>query len=104
MKFVVDFARTEAVLGEIERARELFKYGAQLLPPGRNGLLWEKWDEFEVRNGNKESYKDMLKLKRKLEKEMRIETEAESQLEGNIAFVAASKQNVVNPEEIELNI
>lgn len=46
----------------------------------------------------------MLKLKRKLEKEMRIETEAESQLEGNIAFVAASKQNVVNPEEIELNI
>lgn len=104
MKFVVDFALTEAVLGEIERARELFKYGAQLLPPGRNGLLWEKWDEFEVRNGNKESYKDMLKLKRKLEKEMRIETEAESQLEGNIAFVAASKQNVVNPEEIELNI
>lgn len=104
IKFVVDFAFTEAVLGELERARELFKYGAQLLPPGRNGILWESWDEFEVRNGNKDSYKDMLKLKRKLEKDMRVETEAESQVEGNIAFVAATETSVVNPEEIELDI
>lgn len=104
IKFVIDFASTEAILGELERARELYRYGAQLLPPGRNIALWDSWDEFEVQNGDKESYKDMLKLRRKLEKEMRIETEAESQLEGNIAFVAASEKHTVNPDEIDLNI
>lgn len=104
IKFAIDFANTEATLGEIERAREIMKYAAQLLPPGRNALLWESWDEFEVRYGDRESYKEMLKLKRRLEKEMRVETEIESQIEGNIAFVAASKPNVVNPEEIELDL
>lgn len=104
IKFAIEFADTEATLGEIERAREIMKYAAQLLPPGKNVLLWESWDEFEVRYGDRESYKDMLKLKRRLEKEMRIETEIESQIEGNIAFVAASKPNAVNPEEIELDI
>ncbi|QLQ78287.1 hypothetical protein HG537_0A05340 [Torulaspora globosa] len=104
IKFAIEFAETEATLGEIERARGIMKYAAQLLPPGRNALLWESWDEFEVRYGDRESYKDMLKLKRRLEKEMRIETEIESQIEGNIAFVAASKPNALNPEEIELDI
>lgn len=104
IKFAIEFASTEATLGEIERAREVLKYAAQLLPPGKNALLWESWDEFEIRHGDKESYKEMLKLKRHLEKEMRVETEIESQIEGNIAFVAASKPDVVNPEEIELDL
>ncbi|QLL30722.1 hypothetical protein HG536_0A05370 [Torulaspora globosa] len=104
IKFAIEFADTEATLGEIERARGIMKCAAQLLPPGRNALLWESWDEFEVRYGDRESYKEMLKLKRRLEKEMRIETEIESQIEGNIAFVAASKPNAVNPEEIELDL
>lgn len=102
--FVTEFSMTEAALGEVERAREILKYGAQLLPPGRNGELWKSWDNFEIQYGDKESYKDMLKLKRRLETEMRVETELESQNAGNVEFVAASKTNAVNPEEIDLDI
>lgn len=104
IKFVIEFSMTEAALNEVERARELLKYGAQLLPPGRNGELWKSWDNFEIQYGDKESYKDMLKLKRRLETEMRVETEIESQNAGNVEFVAATKTNVVNPEEIDLDI
>ncbi|AQZ16721.1 SYF1 (YDR416W) [Zygosaccharomyces parabailii] len=103
--FVLQFVESEAQMGELERAREILKYGAQLQPPVNNRVLWEFWEEFELQNGDKESYKSMLKLRRKLESEVIVNTQAESQKEGNVQFVAAaSETRPLNPEEIDLNI
>ncbi|QLG72777.1 hypothetical protein HG535_0D04860 [Zygotorulaspora mrakii] len=101
---VIDFAETETRLNEIDRAREIFRYGAQLLPPQKNINLWGSWDEFELQHGDKETYKEMLKLKKNLENEMLVDTESESKFEGNVAFVSASNSKAVNPEEIELDL
>lgn len=102
--FVIEFALMETEIGENNRAREIFRYGALLLPPTRNEELWRSWDRFELENGNKDTYKDMLVLKRSLERDMRVDTEFESKSDGNIAFVAASDDKTVNPEEIDLDI
>ncbi|CAR28037.1 hypothetical protein ZYGR_0N05250 [Zygosaccharomyces rouxii] len=99
------FAEMETQLGELNRAREILKYGAQLFHPSKNVELWEFWEEFELQNGDKESYKSMLKLRRTLESALTVNTELESQKEGNVQFIAASqKKTPLNPEEIDLNI
>ncbi|GCE97863.1 pre-mRNA-splicing factor syf1 [Zygosaccharomyces mellis] len=99
------FAEIETHLGELDRAREILKYGAQFFHPSKNVELWEFWEELELQNGDKESYKAMLKLKRKLEGELSVNTELESQKEGNVQFISASQKKApLNPEEIDLNI
>ena len=109
--YVISFAKLEATLGEIVRAREILHYGAQLVPPARNEPLWDYWEKFEIANGTKEGYKDMLKLKKKLQDEMKVDTEQVSQEIGNIEFVAAKKVDSRrstpmdnNPNEIDLDL
>ena len=112
--YIISFAEVEVILGEVVRAREILKYGSTLLPPVRNGMLWSYWETFELNNGDKQTYKDMIKLKMKLELEMKVDTEQISQESGNIEFVvsqhkkslASSKEATVdkNPEEIELEL
>ncbi|KAG0667920.1 pre-mRNA-splicing factor syf1 [Maudiozyma exigua] len=110
-EYIVSFAKLEATVGEIVRAREILQYGAQLVPPVRNELLWNYWEQLEISNGDKERYKDMLKLKKKLEEEMKVDTEEVSQETGNIEFVAAKKIDIrrsapreSNPNEIDLDL
>ena len=108
--FVIDFAKTEESLHENGRARAALKYGAHLLPPGRNTQLWEFWNEFELRHGDKSSYKEMLRMKRELGESMKISSEKVSQEDGNIAFVASTtgvanpRSQPSNPDEISLDI
>lgn len=108
INFVTDFAKLETKLNEIPRAREVLKYGAQLLPPSKNSELWNYWDEFELKYGDKEKYKEMLKLKRTLEIEMRVDTEQVTQTDGRIQFVASSVSTKdgepSNPDELELDL
>lgn len=113
-KYIISFADIEVVLGETVRAREILKYGSTLLPPARNDELWSYWEMFEVNNGDKQTYKDMVKLKMKLEVEMKVDTEHISQENGNVEFVSSKKQKTQtnpettaaesNPEEIDLDL
>ncbi|SMN19627.1 similar to Saccharomyces cerevisiae YDR416W SYF1 Member of the NineTeen Complex (NTC) that contains Prp19p and stabilizes U6 snRNA in catalytic forms of the spliceosome containing U2 [Maudiozyma saulgeensis] len=111
-EYVMSFANLEVALGEVVRAREVLRYGANLLPPLRNEPLWKYWEEFEITNGDKEKYKDMLKFKKKLDEEMKVNTEQVSQESGNIEFVASKttthvsqlSNNAPNPEEINLDL
>ena len=111
-KFVIRFASMESSLGNIRRAREILEYGAKLLPPQKNNALWKFWDEFELRYGSKETYREMLLLKRKLEADMKIDTEAISRQPGNVQFVAShtiqagktKNEQPSNTEEIDLGI
>ena len=59
-----DFAKMEASLQEIDRARTAFTYGAQLADPRRNPEYWGEWHSFEVSHGNEETFREMLRVKR----------------------------------------
>ncbi len=59
-----DYAKMEASLQEIDRARTAFTYGAQLADPRRNPEYWGEWHSFEVSHGNEETFREMLRVKR----------------------------------------
>ncbi|KAK7204893.1 hypothetical protein BZA70DRAFT_187511 [Myxozyma melibiosi] len=59
-----DFADMERKLGEIERARGVYVHGSQFADPRLHPKYWEKWHEFEVMNGDEETFKEMLRIKR----------------------------------------
>ncbi|CCK69543.1 mRNA splicing protein SYF1 KNAG_0C04410 [Huiozyma naganishii CBS 8797] len=116
IKHILQFVQLETEQKEYKRVRELFSYGAQLVPPSKNEDLWKVWDQFEIEHGDRESYRDMLKLKKKLESELKVDTETVSQAEGGVRFVTSTvPQNrtplptdkssaVSNPEEIDIDI
>jgi len=66
-KICLEFANMETTLGEIERARTALTYGAQLADPRRFPEYWSKWHDFEVQNGNEETFREMLRIKRSVQ-------------------------------------
>ncbi|KAF5104854.1 hypothetical protein DV451_000247 [Geotrichum candidum] len=63
----LEFINVEEKLGEIDRARTLFSYGSQFADPRVSTDYWEKWDAFEVKYGNEDTYKEMLRIKRSVQ-------------------------------------
>ncbi|CCF76133.1 pre-mRNA-splicing factor SYF1 [Babesia microti strain RI] len=59
----LQFIKLERGLGEIDRARAIFVYAAQLFEPSKFPLFWDQWKEFEILHGNQECFRDMLRLK-----------------------------------------
>jgi|EP00979_Chaetoceros_neogracilis_P012137 pre-mRNA-splicing factor SYF1 len=63
-KMCVIYAKMEASLHEIDRARAAYTFGAQLADPRTNPEYWGEWHEFEVAHGNEETFREMLRIKR----------------------------------------
>ncbi|KAL7560088.1 hypothetical protein ACA910_016146 [Epithemia clementina (nom. ined.)] len=63
----LDFARMETTLQELERARAIYTYGAQMADPRRLPEYWKGWNEFEIAHGNEETFREMLRVKRSVE-------------------------------------
>ena len=63
----LDFAKMETSLQEIDRARAVMTYGAQMADPRRNDEYWKQWNEFEIAHGNEETFREMLRIKRSVE-------------------------------------
>ena len=63
-KMCSDYAKMEASLHEIDRARTAYIYGAQLADPRSKPEYWGEWHEFEVSHGNEETFREMLRVKR----------------------------------------
>jgi pre-mRNA-splicing factor SYF1 len=59
-----DYAKMEASLQEIDRARAAFTYGSQMADPRRKPEYWKEWHGFEVLHGNEETFREMLRIKR----------------------------------------
>ena len=98
----LEFAELEAGLGEYERARAIYGFGAQFTDPRINLEFWKRWEEFELSYGNEMTYKDMLRLKRTVED--RYERQAPK-------FVASTKNHsepttlyAPNKEEVKLDV
>lgn len=58
------YAALERRLGEIDRARAIFVHASSMADPRQHPLLWKEWNEFEVRHGNEETFREMLRIKR----------------------------------------
>lgn len=63
----LDFSKMETSLQEIDRARAILKYGAQMADPRRNEDYWRDWNGFEIEYGNEETFREMLRIKRSVE-------------------------------------
>jgi pre-mRNA-splicing factor SYF1 len=63
----LEYAKMETGLREIDRARTVLIYGAQLADPRRDPDYWAAWHEFEVSHGNEETFREMLRVKRSVQ-------------------------------------
>jgi pre-mRNA-splicing factor SYF1 len=62
------YAELEINLGEIERARGVMAHISQFTDPRDDSEgLWKEWEMFEVEYGDKDSYKEYLRIKRSVE-------------------------------------
>jgi len=58
------FAALERKHGEIDRARSLYIHASQFSNPSAVPAFWEEWNSFEVRHGNEDTFREMLRIKR----------------------------------------
>ncbi|XP_071930402.1 uncharacterized protein [Coffea arabica] len=58
------YAELEKSLGEVDRARALYKHASQFADPRSDPDFWSKWHEFEVQHGNEDTFREMLRVKR----------------------------------------
>eukprot|EP01028_Stygiella_incarcerata_P005790 TRINITY_DN2401_c0_g1_i1.p1 TRINITY_DN2401_c0_g1~~TRINITY_DN2401_c0_g1_i1.p1 ORF type:complete len:897 (+),score=245.17 TRINITY_DN2401_c0_g1_i1:73-2691(+) len=58
------FANMETQLGEIDRARAIFAYGAQFSNPTSDREYWDAWHTFEIQHGNEDTFRNMLRVRR----------------------------------------
>ena len=58
------FAEMERRLGEIDRARSIYGHGSQFADPRSDTSFWQTWEGFEVKHGNEDTFKEMLRIKR----------------------------------------
>jgi pre-mRNA-splicing factor SYF1 len=112
-KMCLDYAKMEASLNEIDRARAAFTYGAQLADPRTNPEYWGEWHEFEVSHGNEETFREMLRVKRGVQAafstinysiadlETTSKVEAPLSHEEAIAMLAAQEGEELDQTEIE---
>ena len=63
--FYVSFAKFETRLKETERARGIYKYALEKLPPGRQANLYNVYTQFEKQFGNKDGLEDVVLTKRR---------------------------------------
>ncbi|RKP25068.1 hypothetical protein SYNPS1DRAFT_7404, partial [Syncephalis pseudoplumigaleata] len=69
----VAFADLERKLGEIDRARAIYAYASALCDPRVSSNFWQQWHEFEVKHGNEDTFKEMLRIKRSVQLQFNTE-------------------------------
>ncbi|KAH9260449.1 hypothetical protein BASA81_001619 [Batrachochytrium salamandrivorans] len=60
----IHFSHAEQRLGELDRARAIYKHGAFFQDPALHQSLWDAWNSFEVLFGNEDTFREMLRVKR----------------------------------------
>ncbi|OZC08985.1 hypothetical protein X798_03915 [Onchocerca flexuosa] len=63
----IRFAQMERTLGEIDRARAIYAHCSEICDPRVHGIFWEIWKEFEVKHGNEDTVREMLRIKRSVQ-------------------------------------
>merc|ERR1712226_975087 len=63
----IRFAEMETKLGEIDRARAIYSHASQMCDPRVTVDFWQVWKEFEVKHGNEDTLREMLRIKRSVQ-------------------------------------
>lgn len=63
----IRYAELEQKLGEIDRARAIYAHCSQMCDPRVHGEFWTAWKEFEIRHGNEDTVREMLRIKRSVQ-------------------------------------
>uniref|UniRef100_A0A8C4QSM6 XPA binding protein 2 n=1 Tax=Eptatretus burgeri TaxID=7764 RepID=A0A8C4QSM6_EPTBU len=63
----IRFADMECKLGEIDRARAIYSYCSQMSDPRVTASFWQTWKEFEIKHGNEDTVREMLRIKRSVQ-------------------------------------
>ncbi|GAO46988.1 hypothetical protein G7K_1202-t1 [Saitoella complicata NRRL Y-17804] len=87
----IDFADMERRLGEIDRARVILAHASQFCDPRTQPSFWQKWHDFEVKHGNEDTFKEMLRIKRTVQ----------AQYNTDINYIAATAATGTSPTERE---
>ncbi|CAF0771179.1 unnamed protein product [Didymodactylos carnosus] len=66
-------AELERKLGEIDRARALYSHCSQMCDPTVIPEFWQTWKVFEVKHGNEDTLKEMLRIKRSVQARYNIQ-------------------------------
>lgn len=61
------YADMETKLGEIDRARGIYSFGSQMCDPRLTAIFWKAWHDFEVKHGNEDTFREMLRIKRSVQ-------------------------------------
>ncbi|XP_015122343.1 pre-mRNA-splicing factor SYF1 [Diachasma alloeum] len=61
------FADMETKLGEVDRARAIYSHCSQICDPRVTSNFWQVWKDFEVRHGNEDTMREMLRIKRSVQ-------------------------------------
>ncbi|KAL5011732.1 hypothetical protein ScPMuIL_010283 [Solemya velum] len=61
------FAELERKLGEIDRARAIYAHCSQMCDPRSTAVFWQTWKEFEIKHGNEDTVREMLRIKRSIQ-------------------------------------
>lgn len=63
----IRFSEMETKLGEIDRARAIYAHCSQMCDPRITAEFWNTWKEFEIRHGNEDTMREMLRIKRSVQ-------------------------------------
>ncbi|XP_043463575.1 pre-mRNA-splicing factor syf1 homolog [Leptopilina heterotoma] len=77
------FAEMETKLGEVDRSRAIYAFCSQMCDPRTTSNFWQVWKEFEVRHGNEDTMREMLRIKRSVQ----------AKYNTNVNMMAAQMQN-----------
>ncbi|XP_053201125.1 pre-mRNA-splicing factor syf1 homolog [Panonychus citri] len=61
------FADLEQKLGEIDRARAIYAHCSEMSDPRTQPEFWNIWKEFEIKHGNEDTIREMLRIKRSVQ-------------------------------------
>lgn len=86
LEFAERFASMETRLGELERARGIYKHACEVADPRRRGMFemfWNSWSTFELEYGTEDTFRDMLREKKMVQLNHRGALVEEESIQGN---------------------
>jgi len=112
-EMALEFVELETQLGEIDRARAILSYGTQFADPRADTRYWKVWHDFEVKYGNEDTFKEMLRIKRSVQAKFNTEVhyisaqmmaakENNTDMTGEVEPVAEESGNAM--ERLEQNV
>lgn len=93
----IRFADLERKLGEIDRARAIYSHASQICDPRVAPNFWQVWKEFEIKHGNEDTVREMLRIKRSVQ--AMYNTQVNFMSSQMLAAAAGSKGD--NPESTD---